>query len=117
MTHRSSGPGTEGKPLGIVVVEGSKTNGFGMNAQTIRAYEYVEVLTTEDFEERKSASKPTGFHQMGFNRGAPLDGLYERTLMGLRCLVDGRFADEVPVYADIASLSAAGVVMQAAAVR
>jgi hypothetical protein len=104
MKFRKEGNGCKNKPLGIVIMEGTRGCGFGHSAHTVNTYDYVTLLTTEQFNEMKDANAVTSYHTMGMNAGSPRDGLEEVTYLGLRCLVDSRSGDDVPIFADIATL-------------
>ena len=71
-----------------------------MQAETITRNDKVEILSPDEFEAKRIASIPTGYHNMGFNCGAPTDGLVTMKINGTRYLVDGTGAGEIYRYAE-----------------
>ena len=73
---------------------GRTTQGFGLSAETVSYYCTVHVLSVEEFDNLITQNEPTGHHTIGFNQGAPRDGLVEGVYRGTQHhnLVGGRIA-------------------------
>lgn len=88
-----------------LIVTGSRSTGFGSRRADVPRRDVVRIVPAEEFEWLRTACAPTGYHQIGFNAGAPVDGLEEyRGASGIRYLVDATGPDRQFVYADAATI-------------
>jgi hypothetical protein len=96
-----------------LLITGRVTVGFGLSADYAPRRDYVRIIPTEEFERLLTEQKPSGYHSIGCNRGAPLDGLELSVggTSGIRYLVDATGAGVHYVYADAATVPSEPVVV------
>jgi len=85
----------------LLLFRGQRTQGFGLDAHYTPCVDNIIIVDTVAFDEIAARNKPSGYQTMGFNQGAPLDGLVKRTTKdGIRLLVDATGSGMIRKYAD-----------------
>ena len=93
---------------GFVIVEGTRTQGFGLSAESLRFEDKAEIVPHEEFERLLRDNEPTGYFTIGFNRGAAIDGLKAwKANSGIRYLIRTHGASFERIYADADSIPVA----------
>lgn len=76
-------------------IQGTRRNGFGQNATSVAFCDIAVGLTPDQFDKALTDNKPSGYQEVGFNAGAPVDGLSEVVKDGVRYLCDSTGSSSV----------------------
>lgn len=92
---------------GCVIVRGNRQCGFGHSAELEAFRDEAKIIPHAEFEMRRVEEGPSGYHEIGFNRGSAIDGLeFRQGKSGIRYLMAPCGASSQYVYADESSLPA-----------